>query len=187
MLQNRKISTLVFIAVLVIGTAMFVSCREKIEIINASIRKDLPTQVIKDFKTVYSDSALLRVTMQAPIVEYYSKMEEPYTEFKKGIKVFFYDGAPEPQGTLSSKYAKYYDDKKLWEVRDSVVVVNEKGEKLETELLFWDEQRELIYTDKFVRITQEDQIVMGTGMESDPRFSSWTIKNGSATLYIGDE
>ena len=40
----------------------------------------------------------------------------------------------------------------LWEVRDSVVAINENNDILETELLFWDELKDIIYTDKFVAL-----------------------------------
>ncbi len=76
---------------------------------------------------------------------------------------------------------------KLWELRDSVVVVSEKGEILETELLYWNEPKELVWSDRFVKITGKDEIIMGTGFESDPRLTRWKIKNVSATIYINDE
>lgn len=120
-------------------------------------------------------------------MEYYGKMEEPYSDFPKGIIVYFYDGAEESSGHISAKFGRYYEAKNLWEVRDSVVALNEKNELLETELLFWDERNDLIYTDKFVKITQQDQIIRGYGLESDPRFLKWIIKNVTATLYLDDE
>jgi hypothetical protein len=49
-----------------------------------------------------------------------------------------------------------------------------------------DQKKELIYTDRFVKITTEDQIVQGYGLESDPRLSKRKIKNLSATIYIND-
>jgi len=176
-------------AVLVVGTALFFSCREKIEFIDTTLNNNLPTQVVIDFSTSYSDSAVIKLRMEAPLMKYYGRLEEPFTDFEEGLKVYFYDNPDndEPSGSLISKYARYYDSKKLWEVRDSVVAVNEKGEILETELLYWDEAKELIYTDKFVRIIQADQIIMGTGLESDIRFSRWVIKNVSGTLALDDE
>jgi len=176
-------------AVLVFGTALFFSCREKLEFIDTTINNDLPTQVVVDFSTNYTDSAVIKLRMEAPLMKYYGRMEEPYTDFDLGLKVFFYENETpgEPSGSLISKFARYYDAKRLWEVRDSVVAVNEKGEILETELLYWDEEKELIFTDKFVRIIQSDQIIMGTGLESDIRFSKWIIKNVSGTLALDDE
>ena len=49
------------------------------------------------------------------------------------------------------------------------------------------QNKELIYTDRFVKITTEDQIVQGYGLESDPRLSRRRIKNLSATIYINEE
>ena len=43
---------------------------------------------------------------------------------------------------MTAKYAKFTDNKDLWELQDSVVAVNEAGEKLETELLFWDQKKD---------------------------------------------
>ena len=49
------------------------------------------------------------------------------------------------------------------------------------------EPKDLIYSDRFVKITNEDQIVMGTGFESDPRLIRRKIKKVSATIYLKDE
>ena len=68
-------------------------------------------------------------------MEKYDNTDLPYSEFKSGIKVHFYEGHKEPVATVSAKYAKYTDKKKLWELKDSVVVVNETNDKLETEAI----------------------------------------------------
>jgi lipopolysaccharide export system protein LptC len=61
--------------------------------------------------------------------------------------------------------------------------VGESDKKLETELLYWDRVKDLVYTERFVKITREDEIIMGTGFESNSRFDSYTLKNTSATIY----
>ena len=104
-----------------------------------------------------------------------------------GIKVIFYDGLKDPSGTVTARYAKYTKTSNLWELKDSVVVVNEGNDKLETEVLYWDVPKNLIYSDRFVKITNEDQIVMGTGFESDPKLRKRKIKKVSATIYLKDE
>jgi LPS export ABC transporter protein LptC len=185
----RKILKIINIAVLIAGTAMFVSCREKIDFIDPTKINELPTQVVYDFVTEYTDSAQLKLKLKAPVMKYYGRIKEPYSDFDRGLNVFFYSDSSggNPSASLTSKFARYYESKKLWEVRDSVVAKNEGGEILETELLYWDEDKELIYTDKFVRITQSEQIIMGTNFESDTRFSKWVIKNVSGTLTLKDE
>lgn len=175
------------IAVLISGTALFFSCRDDIEVINASVNEESPTLTVINFTSIFTDSALIQMKMQAPLMEYYGKMEEVYSDFPEGIIVWFYDGDTIPSGHLSAKSGRYYEEKDLWEVRDSVVAINEKNEVLETELLYWNDAEDLIYTDKLVRITQEDKIIRGYGLESDPKFLKWTIKKVTATFYLDDE
>lgn len=185
MKTSLKISRYILIigAVLFIATVLL-SCDRKIDVIKNSDILSLPTLTVKDFETVYTDSAKLQLVLSSSLMERYTNIKPPYSEFKKGIKVLFYDGHKEPVASFTSKYARYLDDKRLWELRDSVVAINEKNERLETELLYWDQEKELVYTDRFVRITSEDEIVVGIGMESNPRFTKWWIKNVSATISI---
>ena len=75
----------------------------------------------------------------------------------------------------------------MWELKDSVVVLNESNDKLETEVLYWNQENNLIYTDRFVKITNEDQITQGFGFESDPQGIKRRIKKISAIIYLKDE
>ena len=182
-MRNRlnAITTLIVIALSVISCEKKNVRYEKIDILS------LPSQTAKDFTTTYTDSGKMQIVFSAPLMERYEKTETPYSEFKSGITVKFHDGHLEPVASVTAKYAKFTDSKNLWELQDSVVAINEAGEKLETELLYWDQKKALIYTDRFVKITTEDQIVQGYGLESDPRLSKRKIKNLSATIYINEK
>jgi len=183
-LRLVTLSRLFFILLLL---QIVLSCENKINLIPKSDLLTLPSLSVKDFETVYTDSGRLKLIMSAPLMEEHSNIEIPYYEFRSGIKVIFYDGGKGPSGTVTSKYAKYTKSSNLWELRDSVVVINADKDKLETEVLYWDEVKNLIYSDRFVKITNEDQIVMGTGFESDPRLNRRKIKKVSATIYLKDE
>jgi len=185
-LKNKLfISPQVLVALAVISSAtIFISCDRKLDVIKKADILSLPSLTRKNFETVYSDSAKLMLVLSSPLVERYTNGEKPYSEFKNGIKVLFYDGHKEPVASFTSKYARLAEDTNIWELRDSVIAVNEKNERLETELLFWDQKKELVYTDRAVRISSEDEIVLGIGLESNPRFTNWWIKNVSATISI---
>ncbi len=179
-LLNYRGAVIVSSALLIL---MF-ACENKIETIRKSDIESMPSLTVRDFETVYSDSARIVFVMRSPLLERYTDRKPQYSEFRKGINVAFHDGHPEPIASLNSKYARYLEEKKLWELKDSVTAINEKGETLETELLYWDQEKDLVYTDRFVRITSEDQIVMGTGLEANSRFTRWKIRNVSATIYF---
>ena len=59
----------------------------------------------------------------------------------------------------------------------NVVVVSENRSKLETDYLYWDSKSDRIHTDAFVRVTTDDEIVTGWGMEADQRMHSYKILN----------
>jgi LPS export ABC transporter protein LptC len=176
-----------FIISVVIITWTFLSCENKIDSIPKSDLLTLPSLTVKDFETVFTDSGRLQLVLSGPIMEQYNNSSIPFYEFRSGIKVVFYDGQKEPVAHVSAKYAKYTKPNNTWELKDSVVVVNENNDKLETEVLFWNQQKDLIYTDRFVKITNEDEIIQGFGFESDPRLVKRKIKKVSAIIYLKDE
>ncbi len=163
------------------------SCERKIDKIVDFEILSLPSLTGKDINTVFTDSGKVQMIMSAPVMETWNNFESPFTEFRLGMKIEFYDRNKKPVATASSKYAKFVDKENLWELDDSVVIVNESGDKLETEQLFWDRDKNLVFTDRFVKITNEDQTVMGTGFESDPQLTRRKIKNVTATIYLHDE
>lgn len=178
---------LILTAVLIAGTAFISSCDRKEEALKDLQIKGLPTLAARNVETQYTDSGKVTMLVRTPLIQQYSSDENPYTLFPEGLKVMFYDKQDKPQGSITSKYARYTEKEEVWELRDSVVAVSNKGEVLESELLFWSQPRDKIWSDRFVRFTHDDQIVMGTGFDSDSRFSNWTIKNVTGTIYIRDE
>jgi LPS export ABC transporter protein LptC len=171
---------------LIIISVLVLSCENKIPVIPKSDLLTLPSLTAKDFKTVLSDSGLIQLVLTAPIVEKYDNADPPYDEFKQGINVSLYNGKTTSQGRVSAKYAKCTSSN-LWELHDSVVVINDKNEKLETEVLYWNQEKDKIYTDRFVKITSEEQIVQGIGFESDSHLTHRRIKEGSAIIYVDPE
>lgn len=182
--MRNQINTIIFLLILVPALQ---SCEKKSGNYPSIDVLTLPSLTGRNIRTVYTDSGRVQLELFAPLVESYNRDDNPYTEFRQGIKVLFHDGHKDPVGSVTAKYAKYTDNKNLWELQDSVVAINEAGEKLETELLYWDEKKGTIYTDRFVKITTEDQIIQGYGLESDTRLNNRKIKNLSAIIYIKEE
>ncbi len=175
------------IAVLFTGTALLSSCEKRDIVVRDLQIKDLPSLSARDVETMYSDSGRVTLLVRTPLIQQFKSEENPYTLFPEGITVLFFEKQSEPQGSINSKYARYTEKDEVWELRDSVVAINTEGDILETELLFWSEPRERIWSDRFVRFTHNDQIIMGTGFESDTRFTKWSIRNVTGTIYIKDE
>jgi LPS export ABC transporter protein LptC len=171
----------------ILGLLLLISCEKKVDTIKKADILTLPSVTGKNIGTIFTDSGKVQLVLSAPLIETYSNTDEPYSEFRFGLNITFYEGHKEPVASATAKYARYTEKKKLWELKDSVVVVNEANEKLETEQLFWDEDKDLIFTDRFVKITREEQTIVGTGFESDSRLLSPEIKKVTATIYLKNE
>lgn len=172
---------------LVAGSLLISSCETNVESIKKSEFLNYPSSSGKNIVTIYRDSGNLKVILKTPLLEQYNNEDSPYSEFREGIHVDYYDGDTIPTGSATSKYAKYINKDKLWLLQDSVVVMNENNEKLETELLYWDMNKDLIYTDRFVKITTEKSITTGIGFESDSHLNRRRIKNVKAEIFPDDE
>jgi len=144
-----------------------------------------PVESAKDAEIIYSSYAKVTVKLTAPQLDRFIG-ENPYIELPKGINLLFFDDEMNVESQLTANYAISYDKDGKMEARGNVVLINEKGEKLNSEHLIWDKERELIYSDEFVKITTEDEIIMGEGFESNLEFTKFKIKNIKGTISLED-
>ncbi len=164
-----------------------ISCKNDPGEVNAVTKKDsfaLLTTLNVDM--MYSDSARLKIHMTAPLVEDFGGYN-PKTIFSKGVFVEFYDDSNRVNSSLKADYAERRDKEQIMVAKKDVVVVNIKGEQLNTEKLTWDGKRRKIYTDAFVKITTADQVIMGNGLESDETFTEYEIKDITGTIMLEDQ
>ena len=133
-----------------------------------------PLESIRNLETIYSDSGIIKVKVNAPLLNKYTT-PKVITELPKGLLISFYDYHLKVVSELSAKYAIHFEAERKWEARKDVVVINKKGEQLNTERLVWDEQTEKITSDKFVKITTAEEIIYGDGFEADQNFTSYKI------------
>jgi len=166
------------------------SCENDIQKIHSLTESEnLPTVSGEDIEIVYTDSSRLEMILQAPIIKQFTKAERPFVEFPEGIYVEFYDDSLNIQATMKADYALYYNEEGLWEARGNVQAHNiAKNEKLNSEELFWDENKELIYSNSFSRIETIDGIFYGQdGFDANQKFTKWKLKGSKGTVNIKDE
>lgn len=133
------------------------------------------TQEAKDVTIDYTDSGRLKARISAPVLVGFKKDNNDIVKMPKGIVANFFDHRGKVESYLTAEKGISYQTKKITEVSQNVQVMNNKGEKLNTEKLIWDQNKQKIYTDKFVRITTKTEVITGEGMESAQDFSNWRI------------
>lgn len=171
-------------AMLLLFFVMMASCTQIEKTKYRSTRKDSSAsrEVAEKVTIEYTDSGLLKATINAPVMVGVKQVKDPYVEMPKGIKVDFFKPDGQKESYLSAEYGISYNQKKKIMVRRNVEVMNVKGDTLQTEELHWDQNTGRIHTDKFVVIKTKTQTIWGDGMESDQSFNDWEIRNVRGTI-----
>lgn len=183
--------TFINITVAVWATVMFVlfpACSgEKKQFAEAITERDsLPSMKSLGVTTLVSDSGITRYKIITEEWEIYDKKNPPYWAFEKGVYLEKFDSLFHIDASIKADTAYYYEKKKLWELRGNVHIRSQRGDKFDTQLLFWDEKKEKVYSDKFIRIEQEDKVITGYGFESNQQMTEYQIYNNTGIFTVED-
>lgn len=148
----------------------------------------MPVESARDIEIIYSENGMPKALLTSPLYKNYEG-ENPYLEFPQGIKIIFFDSLNNEKSQLTANYAISDENSQIMEAKSDVIVLNhEKGEKINTEHLIWDQKKQLIYSNLFVKITTKDEVIYGKeGFESDQNMDKWIIKKTSAEFNIENE
>ena len=172
--------------ILVLLSVITFSCEYDMKKINTISAIDtMPVESAKDIEIIYSENGLPRAFLTSPLYYKYEG-DNPYTEFPQGIKLVFFDSLNNEKSQLTANYAISDENSQIMEAKSNVVVLNyEKAEKINTEQLIWDQKKQIIYSNVFVKITTKDEVIYGKeGFESDQNMEKWIIKKTSAEFKI---
>lgn len=132
-----------------------------------------PLREVENIEMFYTENERVKVKMQAPVLY---EFENEDKEFPKGIAMEFYTEDGQLESTLKANHAYYFKDQKLWRGRGKVEVKNiQKNEQLNTEELFWKQPDQTIYTEEFVTIRQQGDVIYGKGLNAKQDLSEYTI------------
>jgi len=172
------------------GVSFLISCENDIEKIQSiASTYEVPQVYGENIEVLYSDSGYIEMKLTAAEIKRFANNERPFTEFPKGIYVELYDDSLNVESFIQADYAIYYQEEKLWEARGNVVAHNMIEErKLNTEELFWDEEKEIIYSNTFSRIETPDGTSYGQeGFEANQNFSKIRLKSYKGTINYKEE
>jgi LPS export ABC transporter protein LptC len=131
-----------------------------------------------------SQDGKLKAKLTAPLM-YRVSADTFYTEFPQTLHVDFYNDSTVRESWLDSRYGKYFDNLNKVYLRDSVVVINIKGDTLKCQDLWWDQNTKLFYSDKYAEYrTRDKKIYPGKGLEAAQDFSRVTFKEVTGVLQV---
>ena len=153
----------------------FLGCEEKTQpsVISTFDSSKLPQQESWNSTIVVSDSGRI----SAIIVAGYIRVSElsRQTEMSQGVKVRFFSREGKQTSILTSDEGSVDETNNNLEARKNVVVVSSDSSRMKTEQLFWDNQRQLIYTPEYVQIKTVKEKMQGHGFESDQSLKNYRV------------
>ncbi|MBE6224564.1 MAG: LPS export ABC transporter periplasmic protein LptC [Bacteroidales bacterium] len=191
----------VYMVVIALAVTTFViSCKgeERTDPIDLS---KVPVQSVENMNAVQTKDGLLQMRMEAKLLQRFKNDDQSYELFPDGFDVYAYNEEGALETHIKSDMAKHTTtgegNKKVekWEAFGNVVISNFiKGERLETDTLYWDREKGRIYTHCFVKMFTPQGFMQGYELESDERarnanilrpFDSYgIISNDSTDIYI---
>lgn len=155
----------------------FISCGDKNDHLVA-IQYDpefVPSMITDTVTTLISDSGVTRYKLVADVWQVFDKAKDPYWYFPEGIYLERFDSVFNIEATVIADTAWNYTSKKLWKLKGNVHVENMIGEHFDSDELFWDQQNEKVYSDKYIEIKRGETELKGYGFESNQSMTEYRI------------
>lgn len=150
---------------------------------------------------VRTKNGVITMRMEAPLMEHYQTDTNSYDLFRKGLSVYAYTEEGLLETVIVSNNARHSTSKiagkeDLWSAFGNVVVHNViKLETMETDTIYWDQAKEEIWTDCYVKMYSDDGFMQGYGMRSDDHarnailhrpFNSYGVTEKDTTKVVID-
>ncbi len=168
---------------------LFQSCDESVVEMEGSLKDSLVSTRLYNAKFNLKDSGYDKVAVRSPLVEMYELIDTPFTVFPKGLELNFYKKGSDSPGYLRASYAKIIEKKLWYEARGNVIVVNDDGDSLKTQKLFWNQKTKRIFTPDTTLIIRQDGTFLKSynGMDATEDFKSFTFfNNNQGRIFVKD-
>lgn len=181
--------------------SIVVSCGDHLREADMLNLSETPVQTIENMFTVQTKNGKVEMRIEAPLMQTFDNDSVKTDRFPKGLSVYTYNDAGELESLVFSDNATHKVDKKrhksdTWSAFGNVMIHNViKRETMETDTIYWDETKNEIYTDCYVKMYSPDGFMQGYGMRADDHarnsilrkpFNSYGVTEQDSTLVVID-
>lgn len=137
----------------------------------------IPEMTTTDVSMLISDSGVIKYKTTAPIwYRYNLDPSNKYWYFPEGIQLDQLDLNMNSCAHIQADTAYNYETKKLWHLIRNVNISNIRGEKFFTHDLYWSLRDKEVYSDSFIHIERNNDIIEGYGFKSNDNFTEYEIR-----------
>lgn len=181
--------------------SIVVSCHRQLAEAESIDLSKTPVQTLENMFTVQTKNGKVEMRIEAPLMETYENDTLKTDYFPKGLSVYTYNEEGLIESLIFSDNASHKVYKRgskddVWSAFGNVMIHNVLNrETIETDTIYWDETRQEIYTDCYVKLYSPDGFMQGYGMRADDHarnailhhpFNSYGYTAQDSTLVVID-
>lgn len=172
--------------VTVFTVTMFFSCKNNFkEVQKIGISENEPIGIAEHINLKYTDSGKVQANLISDKMLDYSNRDFSFSEFPEGVVLHLFNSNNE-KSTIVSDYAIVYDITNLIDLQGNVVLTTQEGKKLNAEQLYFDQEKEWLFTNKPVKFADNEQIINGNGFDSNMDFTTSRVLETKGIVYLDE-
>ena len=145
-----------------------------------------PVGIAYDIHMTYTDSAEVKAILTAPLNLDYTHLSFKYSEFPEGLKIIFYNNNNE-ENTVVADYGILYNQTKIVDLQGNVVLLSDDGSRLETSQMYWDSEKEWLFTEQPFTFKNIDYDMAAIRLDTNKEFSKFQTGNLTGTMLVKEQ
>jgi len=145
-----------------------------------------PVGIAYDIHMTYTDSAKVKAILTAPLNLDYTHLSFKYSEFPEGLKIIFYNNNND-ENTVVADYGILYNQTKIVDLQGNVVLLSDDGSRLETSQMYWDSEKEWLFTEQPFTFKNIDYDMAAIRLDTNKEFSKFQTGNLTGTMLVKEQ
>ncbi|WP_290697447.1 LPS export ABC transporter periplasmic protein LptC [Lacinutrix sp.] len=172
--------------VIALAMTLFFSCTNNFKEVNKiGVSENEPQGIGIEVNAKRTDSGRVVANLISPKLLDFENRKFPYSEFPEGVTLHIFD-EQNFKTTIVSDYAIIYSETDVIDMQGNVVVSTHEGDSLFADQLFFDQQKEWLFTNSPVRYKAEGFDTRGKGFDSDRDFTKAEVLEISGYFLIDE-
>lgn len=172
--------------VIALAMTLFFSCTNNFQEVNKiGVSENEPQGVGININAKRTDSGRVVANLISPKLLDFEYRKFPYSEFPEGVTLHIFDEFNQ-RTTIVSDYAIIYSETDVIDMQGNVIVSTHEGDSLFADQLFFDQQKEWLFTNLPVRYKSKDYLTKGKGFDSDRDFTKAEVLEISGLFAVSE-
>jgi len=181
--MNKRIKVLLNLGLIYI---IFFSCEDNSKILNEiNIELQEPVGIANQIKMIYTDSTKIKAILTASKHLDYTNLSFQYSTFPDGLKVDFFDEFGNKNQAISD-YGILYNSTKILDLKGNVILKSYDGSELNTNQLFWDIEREWLFTEKYFTFRDSSYDFQAYRLDANKEFTKFQTGELVGKIMVND-